>query len=297
LIDNLGGDVLMLKITDSKPSSSEKLRIAVVLSGLPRMWRACVDSQKMLLTDIPADIDFFFHFWDSVDESEKIAIRDSYKPLAWTFEPYRSLDHWNHRNDLQCDNINVPARMVSQYTSWQESLRLLTESKAINDYDIIVRIRSDLMFFQPLGGLIKNCAKRFIFLTSHNDFGIVNDMFAIGDSVSMAGYLNLIDSIEAYKSSVIFNPELLLRHHLLQIAKTGVEIRSFNIPILVVREHMVGKTIAECMNEHPGQNKWLDRDIIASFQAFHAKRHGEMGVQHLQKFMSAQLEQMQNLKR
>ncbi|MCX8520366.1 MAG: hypothetical protein ORN28_02375 [Rhodoferax sp.] len=275
--------------TTSVETATRKLRVALVFSGLPRMWRACMQSQLQLFSDVDATVDVFFHFWDTVDAAEKAAIVDAYKPKAWKFEAPRQLDAWNLRQDLRRDNINSPARMVSQYSSWKESGQLFAEAHRLQAYDWVLRLRSDLMFFQAIGQLLSPVASPFILLTRFNDFGIVNDMFAAGDPSSMVSYLNLLDHLETYKTQVHFNPERLLLHHLQQIAKTGTQLHSSNLPVLTVRPHMNGKTITECLEEHPGENKWLDDEIVQGHVTSHKIIRPEQGEAHVLAFKNQQL--------
>ena len=280
----------------SVQSAPRKPRVALVFSGLPRMWRACVQSQLQLFSDVDVTADVFFHFWDTVDAAEKAAIVDAYKPLAWKFEAPRQFDAWDTRQDLHRDNINTPSRMLSQYSSWKESGQLFVEAHQLQTYDWVVRLRSDLMFFQAIGKLVVAPPSPFILLTSFNDFGIVNDMFAAGDASSMISYLNLVDHLETYKSETHFNPERLLAHHLQNLSKTGVQLHSTNLPVLTVRPHMNGKTIAECLAENPGENKWLDQEIVNAFVAAHKTTRGEQGAAHVQAFKNAQLNNYQRRK-
>jgi hypothetical protein len=265
-------------------------RVALLLSGLPRQWRQCAASQLALAAGYDADV--FFHFWDTVDEQEKSEIVAAYAPRLHAFEKPRDFTG-EEAKFRKLDNINSPSRMLSMYASWREVRRLFDSYRSAYgvEYDFAVRLRSDLMFFAPLAPLLKQLGANDLLLTNHNDFGVVNDMFAVGGVEPIRYYLSLFDRVMEYKDQVLCNPERMLMHHLERRPK---EFRLLDAPVvtLVFRPHMEGMTIENCLKQHPGSSKWLDPEIVADHKEFHQRSKGELGVSHVERFAGSHVKNL-----
>lgn len=257
-------------------------RVALLFSGLPRQWEPCVASQLGLFRE--HEVDVFFHFWDTVDAGEKARIVDAYKPKAHAFE--RPLDFTAFEGLFaKLDNINSPSRMLSMYYGWRQAWRVFDRHRreAGVAYDFAVRLRSDLMFFGPLDGHLEKLGPNDLLLSSHNDFGLVNDMFAVGGVGPVGYYLSLYDRVLGYAKEVLCNPEHLLAHHL-HPQPADFRVRTAPIVVLVFRPHMAGKPIEECLKEHPGASKWRDPEVLAAHKEFHGRRRGKDGVRYVDEF-------------
>jgi hypothetical protein len=268
-------------------------RIALLFSGLPRQWSPCAPSQLGLFREHEADA--FFHFWDTVDDREKREILDAYRPRAHRFEPpadFTAFDELVPR----LDNINFPSRMLSMYYSWKQVATLFEAYRRAHGvhYDFAVRLRSDLMFFDGLDGLIPQLGPLDLAVSTHHDFGLINDMFAIGGVAPILYYHSLHDHVRAYKDEVIFNPELLLIHHLNR-NPLGIRCLATDLVMLVFRPHMAGRPLEECLEEHPGASKWRDPEIVASFRAYHGRWRGEEGIRHVERFRDRQLRKLEEV--
>jgi hypothetical protein len=86
-------------------------------------------------------------------------------------------------------------------------------------YDLVIRTRPDLSIDRSLDLLnVKN------FINDRNDIivtpsnarhGNANDQFAIGSSIAMDQYADIVNNLDSiYDSGVEYGPEILLNHHL-----------------------------------------------------------------------------------
>jgi hypothetical protein len=266
-------------------------RVALLFSGLPRQWEACVESQLRLAHG--HDVDVFFHFWDTIDAAEKERILAAYRPKAHRFDApvnFTAVEPLFKK----LDNINSPSRMLSMYYGWAQVARIFEDYRQATDvsYDFAVRLRSDLMFFAPLE--LGRLGPNDLLLSNHNDFGVINDMFAVGGVVPILYYLSLHTLVLEYKDHVLCNPELMLKHHLERRPAT-IRLMTAPVEMLVFRPHMVGMPIEECLKQHPGASKWKDPEVLAAHREFHGRRGGAAGVQHVDAFVQAQIKHLRNV--
>lgn len=269
-------------------------KIALLFSGLSRQWSHCYKSQLNLFNRHQTDV--FFHFWDTVDAVEKGQIVEAYKPKAYCFAQPQNFDAAEKLISNR-DNINSPARLFSQYYGWYAVDAIYRDfaAKTGTKYDLAVRIRADLMFFHSLDDSVDRMEPNDLLVSSHNNFGVINDMFAVGGIEPIHWYMSLFEHALRHKDEVVFNPENLLLHHL---NKRANQYRYFQAPIviLVFRPHMVGMPIEECLKEHPGMSKWKDPEIVASHKDSHRKLRGEAGEHHVERFKEFQLALMEREK-
>ncbi|MEI7712575.1 MAG: hypothetical protein WCI94_14145 [Rhodospirillales bacterium] len=266
------------------------MRVALLYSGLPRMWRACHATQLALFPG--AEIDVFFHFWDTVDRAEKQAIVDAMRPKSFVFEAPRDYGFVDRYPEVRTDRINIPSRLVSQYMSWR---KVATQFQPYAPrYDLAVRSRSDLYFFDGIRYDLANVATGGISLVAYRwpeDNKLLSDMFAIGKPRAIVYFHSLIDTIWNYVPQTPFNPEALITRHLavlLRQAKGAAVFALPDLPCFVFRPHMVGWTAEQCMAEGPGVSKWRDPEVVAAFRRYHGAARGAAGLAHVDSFISAQ---------
>ncbi len=267
------------------------MRVALLYSGLPRMWRECHETQLRLFPG--AQVDVFFHFWDTVPEKEKWAIIDTMKPRDFIFETPRDYSFVDLYPEVHPDNINVPSRLISQYMSWRKVATLFQPYAP--RYDLAVRSRSDLYFFDGIRYDLANVAQGGVSLVTYQwpeDKGVLSDMFAVGKPHAVVYFLSLIDSLWSYLPTMGFNPETIITHHLMTLLRNTNHIAMFTLPDLpcfVFRPHMVGWSAERCIAEGPGIGKWRDPEIVAAHRRYHGATQGEAGLALVERFASAQL--------
>jgi hypothetical protein len=271
-------------------------RIALLLTGLPRFWRQCMPSQLAMLED--SGVDIFFHFWDVISEAEKLELIAALKPRAYKFEAQQDFSAYDAEGGIsKPDRINIPSRMVSQFYSWHGVAKLF--EPFINDYDWAVRSRSDLQFVYSIAHIFPQLKPNDIVVNWWNhdegsgDVKLLSDIFAFGDSQMILDYHKLYDHLPEYKQTQIFNPEMLITHHLHQIPNAHIISDDF-MYYFIRRGHMDGYTVEQCMRENPGRNKWLDPEYVNATTNFYRMRAGEIGENHVSQFARIQLNELRH---
>lgn len=264
-------------------------RVALLISGLPRQWQHCVQSQLRLFASTPFDV--FFHFWDTVDAAEKQRIVAAFGPRAYRFEPPRDFSRFDRSLNF-LDNINCPSRMMSMYYSWKAVSEIFAAYQSASgvQYDYAVRLRGDLMLFNTLDAALPRIGPSDLVLTNFNNFGLINDMFAIGGIAPILYYHSLYDRVPQYNSEGVHaNPEYMLMRHLTPPKNTMYRVGMSDLKVLAFRPHMVGMPIDECLKQDPGANKWNDPEVVAAHARFHASRRGAEGLRFIDEFRKMQL--------
>ena len=83
--------------------------------------------------------------------------------------------------------------------------------------------------------------------------------------------------------------ELLATRHIQAYDKqTAIQMQD-RLPFFIRRPHMAGWPVDRCLAEGPGVAKWRDPEIHNAHLAYHGKRTGEAGVEHVNRFRAQQL--------
>lgn len=264
------------------------MRVALLYSGLPRMWEECVPTHKALFPG--AQVDVFCHFWDPADPAERQRIADALRPALCQFEAVPDYSVVDQLAWLRRDNINVPSRMVSQYAGWQRVGTMFAPYAPL--FDVAVRIRSDLFFHQPLQADLEAIAQRRLGLLAYEwteTKGVVFDAFALGTPSFITHYHMLLSRLWDYAATTPFNSELLVTRHIQAYPQeASIELRN-DLPFFIRRPHMAGWPVEECLKEGPGVAKWRDPEIHNAHLAYHGKLSGEAGIRHVNRFRANQL--------
>jgi hypothetical protein len=103
----------------------------------------------------------------------------------------------------------------SMYFNNYKAFKLLEEFQIENDfeYDYIIKYRSDLHSTDQL----KLLNEQGIFIPVGNDHTGINDQVAYGNFISMKKYCYMYEDLDnmIFTLKIIFHPETLLHHHLL----------------------------------------------------------------------------------
>ncbi|MFY9288485.1 MAG: hypothetical protein WAO98_08280 [Alphaproteobacteria bacterium] len=268
--------------------AQKAMKIALLLSGLPRQWNPSLGTQLNMLAD--HEVGVFFHFWDTIDASEKSQILELLKPLAYIFEAPKDFSSFDHDPSILIDNINVPSRMASQYYSWKCVGEIFTPYA--DQFDFVVRARSDLQFVSSISHIFSQLKSGDVVIPWWDkEKKLLTDIFAIGDPKSMLYYHKLYDRLPEYKGES-FNPEWLLMHHLLQSPIPLNVLTEENQPWYFIRRpHMQDMSLEECMKENPGRNKWLNPEVLQSSKDFYSNTSGR-NAESFDSFITDQLEKL-----
>jgi len=262
------------------------MKIALLLSGLPRQWQPSLLTQINMLA--PNEVGVFFHFWDTVGASEKDEILRLTKPVAHSFEPQKDFSGFDHDPVVKPDNINAPSRLASQYYSWKQVGELFAPHA--QEYDFALRSRADLHFVNSVNYIFPQLGQNNIVAPWWDENKLLADIFALGDPASILYYHRLYDRLTEYAASCLFNPEVLLMQHLAE-AQPPIKVYTETNQqwYFVRRPHMAGMTLDECMKENPGRNKWLDPEVLKAHKDFHTAKKGNEGAQFVDFFTASQL--------
>jgi hypothetical protein len=259
-------------------------KIALLLSGLPRMWQPSLSTQLDMFQKYQVDV--FFHFWDTIDQAEKAAILKLTRPKAHIFEPPKDFSDVDRDPVFIRDNINVPSRLASQYYSWRRVADLFEPHMA--DYDFAMRSRADLQFVYSVEHIFEQLKPNDLLIPWWEENKYMSDIFALGDKDAIFYYHTMYDHMREYAATVHLNPELFMMHHLMQRKDLHIYSETFKY-FFVRRPHMADYTVEQCMEENPGRSKWMDPEIIKAHEDFHRGQSGDDGIKHVKHFQAVQL--------
>jgi hypothetical protein len=224
------------------------MKIAILLSGLPRMFRSAYPHLKTLLLD-KYDCDLYCHLWDMSEwnqEINKVSGFVRYQDEGTINEYinlYKFKDIWVDKYGKGIDDYfnkvlenvggetrsdNYIKRYLSMLCGIKRSHEVMQVYKDCN-YDLVVRTRSDLSFTRPLDKVIEyraNCVDRY----GSGRPPYAGDCFAIGSPQFMAHYCNLFEFVVGYYNLLQHvNTETMLPFHLQRgesysVIDLGIEI-------------------------------------------------------------------------
>jgi len=271
------------------------MRVALLFSGLPRMWDGSIQTQLRLFTG--ADVDIYCHFWDTIDGPEKQRLLDLLRPKVYAFDPLPDFSCVDQYPGLQRDEINIPSRLVSQYSSWQQVATMFAPFAP--RYALAARTRTDLHFHQELRFNVPKLALQNVDLLGciwPSDPRMLLDAFAVGRPNMMLYYHSLLGWVWHYASNTLFNPEILLTKHIAAYPGKAVivglnrQTPGYALPFFVRRPHMKDWPVEQCLTEGIGQSKWRDPEIYGAHVAFHEKIAGPAGALHVASFKADRLD-------
>lgn len=264
------------------------MRVALLYSGLPRMWQEALPTHRPLFPGAQTDV--FAHFWDTIDTDEKARLIAALSPALYQFEAPAAFHLVDRYEFLSRDNINVPSRLISQYSGWQRVGTLFAPYAPL--YDVVVRIRTDLHFHRPLRIDLDAIARRQIEFVGYQwteTPAVLFDAFALGAPGMMLHFHMLLSRVWDYATQVQFNPELLLTTHMNNYPRQTKARVLTELPFFIRRPHMAGWPVERCLQEGPGVAKWRDPEIHKAHLDFHAGRMGQAGIDHVNRFRAQQL--------
>jgi len=148
------------------------MRIALCISGQPRTWEKCYQNWfDNIMPGVEKDV--FFHLWDynslpsiinvipgappnydkKISDDEKNLIVETLKPKEYKFDNKEFSKH-SHDPSLINEFVRTPLAWYcrSQYYSLWYAAQLKRQYELENnfDYDIVFRMRTDLIFLDPV---------------------------------------------------------------------------------------------------------------------------------------------------
>jgi hypothetical protein len=222
------------------------MRIALCISGFLRSCDGCVESLRNFILR-PFNPDVFISTWEAEDPADQsLAIaEDLYRPKAMETQVWPNvLASWGDLSEFEKRkraDTTVPNVLGMFYKIYRcNQLKKAAESTQGFRYDVVVRLRTDLMFFDtpPLQETVSG----HVAIGNSFGYGGLPDLFAYGDSMVMDVYSDLVTKIPQYISEgCVFHPEMLLEWHVKRALPQGVVFSS--VPYRLVRPSRVAGPI------------------------------------------------------
>lgn len=245
-------------------SAIENLKVAVCVSGHLRTFNRSYQSFKNNVLHSLDSIDYqvFVHTWETLGspkskhnsdyivantktETKMKEIRHIIAPTEIQIESYATaapiLEELNNKARLtQKDKAGLHNGSMLSYGSMLYSLNQtknmveLYEKSHNIKYDLIIRVRTDLLFKNKIN--ILELYNKYVYVPQVGKYLAdgMNDQFAIGAGFNMKIYLGLFDSVLNYVNfrECTLRPESFLRHHL---TKNGIVVKDYPIDVAIIR--------------------------------------------------------------
>lgn len=257
------------------------MRIALLFSGQPRYINECESSIRENLIDpnVAAGhkIDIFGHFWwdssyigksfkfhaaDIYERDEVENFKEKYSPKLILAEPQESFDisGYNLVDGEQSQELSPHSRelwsrevvfkQISMWESVKRSYEVMRKHDVSAQYNIVVRLRTDLLFTKPLKFSKLPIPLNGVAIDDFENKSQLCDWFAYGNQESMRKYCSLgQNAIKILSCMKVVRSTTLLRDNIaswgngfnLQVENLGVNIyRGYKVPVSM-QQHEMGE--------------------------------------------------------
>lgn len=223
----------------------DRPRIALLYSGAPRDWRPCVASHRALFPD--ADVDVYAHFWDTIGDAGKTELLDAIRPVAWRFDPPPDLRAVDEYAFVRRDSRYSPSDLTRDCISQRHVATLFAPHMV--RYDLAVRLRADLYFFDRIGYDLEKMRTNDLSLLgwwSRENPRAICDLCAIGKPREMLYWHSVLDYIWSYAKLAPMTPESLLMSHLAAYPVKRKMFMMREFPFMIRDAGQDGWTAEEC---------------------------------------------------
>lgn len=214
------------------------MRVAICISGFLRLCETTFESFRRCLIE-PFEPDIFISTWEAEGGGGQRAdeVAAIYRPKAVEVESWPEvlaswgdLTPWESRKRRDVTVPNVLGMFYKIYRANQ--LKRAAEAAQGGRYDVVVRVRTDLMFYDAPN--LARTVPGYVAIGNTFGYGGLPDLFASGDSASMDVYADLFRRIAAYvNEGCIVHPEMLLEWHVKRALPQGVAFS--DVPYRLVR--------------------------------------------------------------
>jgi hypothetical protein len=184
------------------------MKIAICYAGQNRTWNQCIDNHLQTLID---DRCVIFSCTDKplqgINATRHILIDDNLSLYSSKFEYFHS------RKACESNVFNCLKMYYSIYKVNQLKKEYEIENNIL--FDIVVRVRPDILFDTPLKAYLYDTLPNTIVLPSNKDYGGLCDQFWYSGTRESDAISNLFVNIDTYftNDGVRFHPETFLMHH------------------------------------------------------------------------------------
>lgn len=230
------------------------MRIACCISGLPSPR---IIEHLNNLVKYRTQFDFFIFFWDTINADIKQKINNLLNPKAILYQkPVQFPFDARYKEPDKPDHKNNSFSMFYGIAQVQQ-LRQAYELKTGIKYDIVIRFRYDLYFFDDLMFTIKQAHKLLInncIVCPFDNYHIgICDQLWFGHSDTMNKFTNLLQWIQKNLDTLYYVNESVLYKF---IKSNNIEIKCLNIRFKLIRDQMLRVTERKLLLEYE-QHKLL----------------------------------------
>lgn len=212
------------------------MRIAVLLSGQTRTWRRCVASHLSLFPG--HDVDFYLQAWTPAPHAELSA---AYKPVVCHVEVPTEISKIKTERMVKAKGFYLGPknheRACALLHQWR-AIRTIWEFASKGNYEAFVRLRYDLLFREPLPGLLRKLGAADcrvpVWINNLNGY---NDHLAVLGPVAAEVYCNMtaFHRERLGQTRDKEKPFHFTRNLKELLDSGGVEVEQVAVPYLLVR--------------------------------------------------------------
>jgi hypothetical protein len=236
------------------------MKTAICLSGHMRSYQKTVSSLNDFIIK-PLQADVFIHTWEHLGWSYHVdagsmrvatifqnkEIEKLYKPKAFLIEKMVKNLGARYRK-LLVDKRSADAIVNMFYKIYQADITRQKYEKFHGKYDLVIRVRPDLYFEEPINkDDIEDAVNNdVLYLPNCGHYDGLNDQFAFGNSEVMKIYSYCFMDIPNIAVDIPFKPEVLLRQYLvknkipMKFSDVNYVIKRLNGDIFDNRKHSPG---------------------------------------------------------
>ena len=222
------------------------MKVALLLTGHMRCWQQVFPNTKQHLLD-KYNPDIFIHTWDSeaywdphsqkgvTEGGPKLdveAIRETYNPVHMVVDHYENFEqNFEERAKQFTTFYHVPKNQISMWYKVGRGMTMIEDYMMFSGvtYDLIIRLRPDLVFNEPLPDFDMN---KFYTLGYRNHMGQgTSDMIQVGNFFTMSLFCKVLYHLpHLYKETGLLCPHVISQHFIQRLS-------------LPWEEFMINKTI------------------------------------------------------
>ena len=222
------------------------MKVALLLTGHMRCWQQVFPNTKQHLLD-KYNPDIFIHTWDSeaywdphsqkgvTEGGPKLdveAIKETYNPVHMVVDHYENFEqNFEERAKQFTTFYHVPKNQISMWYKVGRGMTMIEDYMMFSGvtYDLIIRLRPDLVFNEPLPDFDMN---KFYTLGYRNHMGQgTSDMIQVGNFFTMSLFCKVLYHLpHLYRETNLLCPHVISEHFIRRLA-------------LPWEEFMINKTI------------------------------------------------------
>lgn len=271
-------------VTASQSYKFLKSRIALCISGQPRQAKQNIAFLKDFIQGL--NVDIFCHFNDG--DKHKEFIINELQPKSYLFEKSRDFSK-------EVEEININEKFIkperdkgsySMFYSLYKANQLKKEYEQENNfkYDIVVRLRLDILAFTTLKQILRHISfigdlNNKVYIPNHHHSVGINDQIAVGNSEIIDIYSDIYLWLEKARLNEYFNPEYLLYRYL---KEKEINIKQFIIAYVLLRSDKVDKN-------------YLPYRIPQQLHTWWSSKSQEKDNKYLDEYLSSKTESVFNI--